>query len=110
MGSNEIRPIREVPVSLRGHCLIRDVLWLLLTDAVHSQPVQQMGNYQQYLKLQPTPLREVDASPARLHTFGNPFKVNKVTCARSSVNHYSTTVFLPFFFQVRVARALSWCL
>ena len=51
----------------------------LFTDAVHNQPVQQMGNYQQYLKLQPPPLREVDASPARLHTFGNPFKVNKVS-------------------------------
>lgn len=45
------------------------------TDQVHSVPVQQMGNYQDYLKKQPAPLRELETSPARLHTFGNPFKV-----------------------------------
>lgn len=44
-------------------------------DQVHSVPVQQMGNYQDYLKKQPAPLRELETSPARLHTFGNPFKV-----------------------------------
>ncbi|XP_062585335.1 integrator complex subunit 6-like, partial [Saccostrea cucullata] len=44
-------------------------------DQAHSIPVQQMGNYQDYLKKQPAPLRELETSPARLHTFGNPFKV-----------------------------------
>ena len=34
-----------------------------------------MGNYQEYLKRMPTPLREADPAPARLHTFGNPFKL-----------------------------------
>ena len=34
-----------------------------------------MGNYQDYLKKQPPPLRELENAPARLHTFGNPFKV-----------------------------------
>lgn len=47
-------------------------------DALHSMPVQQMGNYQEYLKKMPASLRELESQPARLHTFGNPFKVNKV--------------------------------
>jgi hypothetical protein len=38
-----------------------------------------MGNYQDYLKKQPPPLRELENAPARVHTFGNPFKV-KVSC------------------------------
>ncbi|ESO86410.1 hypothetical protein LOTGIDRAFT_179396 [Lottia gigantea] len=44
-------------------------------DQQHSIPVQQMGNYQEYLRKQPPPLRELENTPARLHTFGNPFKV-----------------------------------
>lgn len=37
-----------------------------------------MGNYQEYLKLMPSPLREIDPDqPKRLHTFGNPFKQDK---------------------------------
>ncbi|XP_063426619.1 integrator complex subunit 6-like [Mytilus trossulus] len=46
-------------------------------DQAHSIPVQQMGNYQDYLKKQPPPLRELENAPARLHTFGNPFKVKE---------------------------------
>ncbi|XP_072127188.1 integrator complex subunit 6 isoform X2 [Mobula birostris] len=47
-------------------------------DFLHSIPVAQMGNYQEYLKLMPLPLREIDPDqPKRLHTFGNPFKQNK---------------------------------
>ncbi|KAL5005014.1 hypothetical protein ScPMuIL_018470 [Solemya velum] len=46
-------------------------------DQLHSIPVQQMGNYQDYLKKQPSPLRELENTPVRLHMFGNPFKVNK---------------------------------
>lgn len=46
-------------------------------DEAHSIPVQQMGNYQDYLKKQPPPLRELENAPARVHTFGNPFKVKE---------------------------------
>lgn len=47
-------------------------------DCLHSVPVAQMGNYQEYLKLMPSPLREIDPDqPKRLHTFGNPFKQDK---------------------------------
>jgi integrator complex subunit 6 len=46
-------------------------------DQLHSIPVQQMGNYQEYLKKQPSPLRELETAPVRQHMFGNPFKVNK---------------------------------
>ncbi|MEE6496688.1 hypothetical protein FKM82_002458 [Ascaphus truei] len=47
-------------------------------DCLHSVPVAQMGNYQEYLKLMPAPLRELDPDqPKRLHTFGNPFKQDK---------------------------------
>lgn len=49
-----------------------------LPDFLHSVPVAQMGNYQEYLKLMPPPLREIDPEqPKRLHTFGNPFKQDK---------------------------------
>uniref|UniRef100_A0A8C1E989 Integrator complex subunit 6 like n=1 Tax=Cyprinus carpio carpio TaxID=630221 RepID=A0A8C1E989_CYPCA len=47
-------------------------------DYLHSIPVGQMGNYQEYLKMMPSPLREIDPDqPKRLHTFGNPFKQDK---------------------------------
>ncbi|XP_069496543.1 integrator complex subunit 6 isoform X2 [Ambystoma mexicanum] len=47
-------------------------------DQVHSIPIAQMGNYQEYLKQIPSPLRELDSDqPRRLHTFGNPFKLDK---------------------------------
>ncbi|KAM4817862.1 integrator complex subunit 6-like isoform 1-T1 [Thomomys bottae] len=47
-------------------------------DSLHSVPVAQMGNYQEYLKTLPSPLREIDSDqPKRLHTFGNPFKQDK---------------------------------
>ncbi|XP_004587790.1 integrator complex subunit 6-like isoform X2 [Ochotona princeps] len=47
-------------------------------DALHSVPVAQMGNYQEYLKTLASPLREIDPDqPKRLHTFGNPFKQDK---------------------------------
>ncbi|XP_070173292.1 integrator complex subunit 6-like isoform X2 [Littorina saxatilis] len=50
---------------------------LMEQEERHSVPVQQMGNYQEQLKKQPPPLRPIDNQPARLHMFGNPFKVNK---------------------------------
>ncbi|KAK1163077.1 integrator complex subunit 6-like [Acipenser oxyrinchus oxyrinchus] len=47
-------------------------------DYLHSIPVAQMGNYQEYLKMMTSPLREIDPDqPKRLHTFGNPFKQDK---------------------------------
>lgn len=48
------------------------------SDSLHSVPVAQMGNYQEYLKTLASPLREIDPDqPKRLHTFGNPFKQDK---------------------------------
>ena len=35
-----------------------------------------MGNYQEHV-IQNKPLREVDPSQARVHTFGNPFKLKQ---------------------------------
>ncbi|XP_063284887.1 integrator complex subunit 6 isoform X1 [Pelobates fuscus] len=47
-------------------------------DQLHSIPIVQMGNYQEYLRAVPSPLRELDSDqPRRLHTFGNPFKLDK---------------------------------
>lgn len=46
-------------------------------DQFHTLPVAQMGNYQDYLKKQPTPLREIESTPVRQHMFGNPFKIDK---------------------------------
>merc|ERR1719435_734388 len=46
-------------------------------DTRHSLPIAQMGNYQDYLKKQPMPLRELESQPVRQHMFGNPFKINK---------------------------------
>lgn len=48
------------------------------TDHVHSMPVSQMGNYQEYLKRIAPPLREIESTPVRQHMFGNPFKIDKV--------------------------------
>ncbi|KAL8612218.1 hypothetical protein ACOMHN_028915 [Nucella lapillus] len=50
---------------------------LMEQEERHNVPVQQMGNYQELVKKLPAPLRPIDNQPARLHTFGNPFKVNK---------------------------------
>ncbi|KAL4609089.1 integrator complex subunit 6-like [Arapaima gigas] len=47
-------------------------------DQLHSVAIAEMGNYQDFLKSVPPPLREADADqPKRLHTFGNPFKLDK---------------------------------
>lgn len=59
--------------------LLKCHVFLSSVDQVHSIPVQQMGNYQEYLKKMPASLREIETQPARLHMFGNPFKVNKVS-------------------------------
>uniref|UniRef100_A0A2K5ZUH4 VWFA domain-containing protein n=1 Tax=Mandrillus leucophaeus TaxID=9568 RepID=A0A2K5ZUH4_MANLE len=50
----------------------------LLKHTLHSVRIAQMGNYQKYLKQVPSPLRELNPDqPQRLHTFGNPFKLDK---------------------------------
>ncbi|XP_043197069.1 integrator complex subunit 6-like, partial [Amphibalanus amphitrite] len=46
-------------------------------DQVHNMAVSQMGNYQDYLKRLPAPLREIETVPVRQHMFGNPFKIDK---------------------------------
>ncbi|GIY76394.1 integrator complex subunit 6 [Caerostris extrusa] len=46
-------------------------------DQMHSLPVGQMGNYQEYLKRITPPLREIESIPVRQHMFGNPFKIDK---------------------------------
>ncbi|KRZ66776.1 Integrator complex subunit 6 [Trichinella papuae] len=48
-----------------------------MLDNQHMVPMMMMGNYQEYLKRMPPPLREVEPTPPRLHAFGNPFKVDK---------------------------------
>ncbi|XP_053733749.1 integrator complex subunit 6 [Synchiropus splendidus] len=54
--------------ALRGHD----------ADQLHSVPIAQMGNYQDFLKAAPQPLRDADPEqPKRVHTFGNPFKLDK---------------------------------
>ena len=54
--------------------------WIsIFVELLHSTSVQNMGNYQEYVKRLPPPMREIETQPARQHTFGNPFKVNKVT-------------------------------
>lgn len=56
-----------------------------MIDQVHSVPIAQMGNYQEYLKQIPSPLRELDPDqPRRLHTFGNPFKLDKKVTLQES--------------------------
>lgn len=45
-------------------------------DSQHQISIAQMGNYQDFIN-QNKPLREVDPSQARVHTFGNPFKLKQ---------------------------------
>jgi len=60
--------------------MITECLLLLYgyAELLHTTSVQNMGNYQEYVKRLPPPMREIETQPARQHTFGNPFKVNKV--------------------------------
>lgn len=58
-------------------------------DALHSIPIKEMSNYDEYpnRNSQPAPLREIDAAPVRQHVFGNPFKVNKVCRKIPNLNY-----------------------
>lgn len=81
VGGNNLMSLHRAFLQLESGVVITTfheiiVLWLL--DSLHSIPVAQMGNYQEYLKMMPSPLREIDPDqPKRLHTFGNPFKQDK---------------------------------
>ncbi|XP_075971454.1 integrator complex subunit 6 isoform X3 [Anticarsia gemmatalis] len=55
-------------------------------DSVHSMPVAQMGNYQEYLKRMTPQLREIESQPVRQHMFGNPFKIDKLCSQRMMVD------------------------
>lgn len=46
------------------------------SEEEHNTSIAQMGDYQEHLK-QFKPLREVDPSQVRVHTFGNPFKLKQ---------------------------------
>lgn len=65
-------------------------------------PVSQMGNYQEYLKRMPSPLREVESTPVRQHMFGNPFKIDKV------IFYFFTVLFLELNFRTS-NLSLSLC-
>lgn len=73
----------DVVIKLRRHFLQNDLnkISTILPDddALHSVPIKEMSNYDEYPRAngQPAPLREIDAQPVRQHVFGNPFKVNK---------------------------------
>ena len=43
---------------------------LIDEDSRHTLPIAQMGNYQDYLKKMPVPLREIESTPVRQHMFG----------------------------------------
>ncbi|KAI0984296.1 hypothetical protein GJ496_003737, partial [Pomphorhynchus laevis] len=46
-------------------------------ESRHSTPIQQMGDFQSYINMQPAPLREIELLPVRQNIFGNPFKTTK---------------------------------
>ncbi|XP_023246357.1 integrator complex subunit 6 [Copidosoma floridanum] len=66
-------------VRMRANFLQPGLLYTKLVDddCMHSLPVSQMGNYQEYLKRAPPALREIESTPVRQHMFGNPFKIDK---------------------------------
>ena len=68
--------VGQLHVELCDEWIIHAVI--LFLEHLHSVPVARMGNYHEYLAKEPQPLRKIDTQPERLHTFGNPFKVNKV--------------------------------
>ncbi|XP_062862367.1 integrator complex subunit 6 [Trichomycterus rosablanca] len=61
-------------------------------DQLHSVPIAQMGNYQDFLKHVPAPLREADPDqPKRVHTFGNPFKLDKKAMVVDEADEFVTS-------------------
>ncbi|VDN58662.1 unnamed protein product [Dracunculus medinensis] len=62
-------------------------------EDLHSLPVGQMGNYQEYVKSLEAvgrgALREVEPQAIRVHAFGNPFKIDKKNMAVDEVGEGS---------------------
>ncbi|VDD86963.1 unnamed protein product [Enterobius vermicularis] len=78
---------KRVPVLEGG--LPGTVINLQNAEDLHSLPVGQMGNYQDYVKgleaIGRGPLREVEPQAIRVHAFGNPFKIDKKSIAVDEV-------------------------
>jgi len=74
-------------MSLRKQLLTISIV-IGTSETLFNMSVQDMGNYQEYLKRLPQPLREIETQPARQHTFGNPFKVNKVSSVLYSASYF----------------------
>uniref|UniRef100_A0A158R5X2 VWFA domain-containing protein n=1 Tax=Syphacia muris TaxID=451379 RepID=A0A158R5X2_9BILA len=78
---------RKVPVLEGG--LPGTIINLQNAEDLHSLPVGQMGNYQDYVKgleaIGRGPLREVEPQAIRVHAFGNPFKIDKKSIAVDEV-------------------------
>ena len=73
-----------------------------VTDELHSVPIGQMGNYQEHLKKvnqETPPLRPLENTPTRVHMFGNPFKVNKVSGQLNVVLRTYLAKFCRLFFR-----------
>lgn len=78
--SQLLNQIRKMRVNFQRVLSSNQLTRIRLQDKaeLHNQPMSTMGNYQEYLKKLPQPLRELDPdTPKRLHTFGNPFKLAK---------------------------------
>ena len=73
--------------------------FIALIDDVHSMPVSQMGNYQEYLKRIAPPLREIESTPVRQHMFGNPFKIDKVRFFHTGKSHFQNIYFLRYIYH-----------
>lgn len=77
------------------------------SDQLHSVPIAQMGNYQDFLKAAPQPLRDADPEqPKRLHTFGNPFKLDKKV--HSTLTSYISAPPLIFFHEKQTNEEYWW--
>ncbi|MFH4974822.1 hypothetical protein AB6A40_001531 [Gnathostoma spinigerum] len=59
-------------------------------EDLHCLPINQMGNYQEYIRsleaIGRGPLREVEPQAIRAHAFGNPFKIDKKNMTVDEVN------------------------
>ncbi|XP_039250489.2 integrator complex subunit 6-B-like isoform X1 [Styela clava] len=78
--SQLLNQVRKMKVNFHRVLSSNQLTRIRLQDKaeLHNQPISTMGNYQEYLKKFPQPLRELDPdTPKRLHTFGNPFKLAK---------------------------------
>ena len=89
-----LSPVQVVRMRANLLCGRGGVSHLVDEDTRHSLPIGQMGNYQDYLKKQPLPLRELESAPVRQHMFGNPFKTNKNLMMMTDEAMMTTTMML----------------